>query len=807
LPPPEAYGLNGAFVTLEAYSEIFESPEPVAIETASRATLTDSALEEPDPALDFGAMRMEQGIAYFLGRDLEGIPVTKSWERLDGRQFLIESVAYPDLVPLLEQLQAEAGVPETATWAGRTVQGRSDVARAMQPRKPGPVVAAIQPSSRGLDPGLVVDYLLTLNSSETNYVFRGDSTYRVVGTTYLYGTTVLEGGAVIKADAGSTVQLQSLNGSVECQTSPGRPAIFTAKDDNSVGETISGSTGNPSGTYAQYGLYCVNPVAPVTLEHLQVRHAAYGLLFGLNDGHTIRHCQLVDCGRAFWAWDTTLRLENVLVNRASAYALYLASGATAVGEHLTIDGAALVAYPANSLTLTNSLLVGVTNWTYAFSGAHNATNSSTDIFQWAGAGAHYLATGSPYRNAGSTNINAALLSELRQRTTYPPVTLTSPIGTATTLGPVVQRDSDGSPDLGYHYSPLDYLASNVVVQAALTFTNGVAIGGYGTRWFELGSGSSVIGEGSPLQPVRLVHVQNVQEQGRAWGAGPQFHHTSATNSPSLRFRFSEHSASPGVVGTLYSAAGDYPLQELSFQHCTLWAGSFGLYPVSASAVTIALTNNLVDRCSLVVGKAYNALNTPLSVFLYNNLFRGGDLTLHYYDGTQDPVWAVKDNLFAGASQSFYKDSRGNTQVQRSYNGFATNTTTVFGGASSFTNLVTDFQSLPSLGRYYYPASGGSTSLTNLVNRGSRLASSAGLYHFTTTTNQVKEATSQVDIGLHYVAVDASTGLPLDYDGDGLADVLEDRNGEGSSSAGETNWQQSENGTTGVPGLQVFAPWE
>jgi hypothetical protein len=231
-----------------------------------------------------------------------------------------------------------------------------------------------------------------------------------------------------------------------------------------------------------------------------------------------------------------------------------------------------------------------------------------------------------------------------------------------------------------------------------------------------------------------------------------------------------------------------------------------LYPVSAAAVTVGLTNTLVERCTLVVGKAYNAINTPLSVDLYNNLFQGGELTLHYYDGTQDPVWAVKDNLFVGASQNFYKDSRGETQVQRSHTAFTTNTATTFGGTGSLTNLVADFQTGP-LGRFYYPATGGSSSLTNLVNRGSRYATNAGLYHFTTTTNQVKEATSQVDIGFHYVAVDAATGLPLDFDGDGIPDVLEDRNGDGSPTGDPTSWQSydSANGLTGNPGLLVFTP--
>jgi hypothetical protein len=62
----------------------------------------------------------------------------------------------------------------------------------------------------------------------------------------------------------------------------------------------------------------------------------------------------------------------------------------------------------------------------------------------------------------------------------------------------------------------------------------------------------------------------------------------------------------------------------------------------------------------------------------------------------------------------------------------------------------------------------------------------------------------VSVGYHYVATDAS-GAPLDYDGDGWPDYFEDQNGNGSVDSGETDWQVSENGTTGVPGLQVFTP--
>jgi hypothetical protein len=64
----------------------------------------------------------------------------------------------------------------------------------------------------------------------------------------------------------------------------------------------------------------------------------------------------------------------------------------------------------------------------------------------------------------------------------------------------------------------------------------------------------------------------------------------------------------------------------------------------------------------------------------------------------------------------------------------------------------DYQPGP-LGEFCYPLTGASTSLTNVINAGSLTnAGLAGLYHHTTTIDQVKETNSVLDIGFHYVAV-------------------------------------------------------
>src|SRR6266699_2842 len=58
--------------------------------------------------------------------------------------------------------------------------------------------------------------------------------------------------------------------------------------------------------------------------------------------------------------------------------------------------------------------------------------------------------------------------------------------------------------------------------------------------------------------------------------------------------------------------------------------------------------------------------------------------------------------------------------------------------------------------------------------------------WTNQTNEVKETNSMVDIGLHYVALDTNN-VPVDSDGGGVPDVLEDINGDGVVNGVESDW--------------------
>ncbi len=181
----------------------------------------------------------------------------------------------------------------------------------------------------------------------------------------------------------------------------------------------------------------------------------------------------------------------------------------------------------------------------------------------------------------------------------------------------------------------------------------------------------------------------------------------------------------------------------------------------------------------------------------NCTFVGGDLQLYQGNST---IWTFKDNLFDGTTS--YMEGT----ITNSYNAYTTNATRLTPTAASDIKLsVTNITYAKGLlGSFYLPTN--LTSHSTLFNSGSWNATNAGLYHFTTTTNQVKETNSVIDIGFHYVAVNSS-GSPLDNDGDGRADYFEDTDGDGIADAGETGWQvyNSLFGAGGGPGLVLFTP--
>jgi hypothetical protein len=556
-------------------------------------------------------------------------------------------------------------------------------------------------------------------------------------------------------------------------------------DDDTIGETIDDSTGTPTNSYGAYALYFYQNglTNPIGLHDLRISYATIGISAIYGTGPVVADAQFVNCASAFFVVgpaDVTLR--NILVDGGSNVFSPQGDYCTARGEHVTFHQAGELVSAGGvtmGVSLTNSLVVAMsTNYASPLSGVSNQfLASDTGIFNTVGAGYYYLATNSPYRNAGTTNLDSTLLADLRQKTTYPPVVLSNvKVSVDTTLGQQAQRDTD-APDLGYHYAALDYIVSNYkITNATLIVTNGAVIGYYDNAGIWLQDGATIASVGTPQNPNRFAHYLTVQEQPKhigpyAPGMGTPvvaFRFTSV-GSPGT-FRFTHFSRLPssddGSAYNLYTDGANWRFSHLTLSDCTLSGGDcfFSL----ASDAVLTLQNNCFER-QFVFLNYYQTQDGP-EVSLRNNLFRYGTV---YFSNNGSTAWGVHDNVFdsgtvivtqnAVHSHNAYVNSNGRLQP--------TNANDVVLTSFAYTNGP--------LGNYYQLS-------TDLLNAGSTNADMVGLYHYTTQTNQVKETNSVVDIGFHYVAVDGN-GNPLDTDGDGTPDYQEDGNGNGTVNSGETDW--------------------
>jgi hypothetical protein len=251
-PTPESLGLNPATARLQVLTEFFNPPQPITTTTPLPA---QAGISMTDENLDFGIMKMAPGRAFLIGDETDSgagkVLVGKQWVEMGGRQILVEGVPVAALADKLATLP----VPQVATVKpdGNSVLHVVSAKRLLPAQRLAKTVPGIQPMqmARAATPshGLVLDYQ-TLNSSQTNYTFQGDTTYYISGTVNLYGTNTFEGGAVIKYATNASIVLQSTH--LNWQASAYRPVVFTAKDDNSMGEAFG--SGNPSSYYANPAL-------------------------------------------------------------------------------------------------------------------------------------------------------------------------------------------------------------------------------------------------------------------------------------------------------------------------------------------------------------------------------------------------------------------------------------------------------------------------------------------------------------------------------------------------------------------------
>ena len=809
-PVPATFNMNPDETHLQLLTEFFDAEEP----TAQRA-------EDTDTQLSFGQMTMVRGKAFSTDNtSAKGIPVSKSWQKLSGRDFLIEELPVSSMAEELEALP----VSPQLSKVNSPIRNKLSATRLLPPVRLAQVTTnTIQLAKADFNQqkGFVLDYQ-TVNGNYNNFVFQGDTTYYISGLIRLVGTNFIEGGAVLKYTNTGNIQATYLIS----KASQYRMAILTSKDDNTVGETISGSTGSPTNTGANY---LVLPGAPSTnrvLRYLRFAYAGTAIYeyeaYADTSVTPIWDCQFLNCNIAVryatYANYVSMGFYNVLFSNcgtalANDYASYHGQLIFS-GQNITLDQVTnmMTTWSGDSQShyynnLKNSILSNVKYQNYfTDTGTTDQvwttqcvliSNSSSGIFQTVGGGSYYLTNGSPYRNAGTTNIDATLLAELRQKTTYPPIVYSNvTIATATTLSPQAQRDTD-TPDLGYHYDPLDYAFGGCVLTTNLTVTAGTAIGLFETYGsvslssqpyaVALNNGANLTSSGTANQPVWMTRTLTVQEGNGNWATTGWMSPLSLNGNgssplPQLNGQFTKFSVVANIAGNFQD---NWAYGIVNFKNSEFYVGNMGSYRPSHY-----YTNCFFFRVSMAFWDQMDAANVNLEDCTFYN----GFLALCRYAGQSASFWNIQNTAFDGTAFLTSDNFNGNPSYTafdyNAYNG-SNNSWATYNSGYVNTNrletvglhdvIVTNFNWQSSwLGNYYLPTN------STLIDAGSTTANQVGLYHFTTQTNQTKETNSIVDIGYHYVATD-NNGNPVDTDGDGISDYLEDANGNGAWDTNETDW--------------------
>ncbi len=820
LPSPAAWGLSPETSVLQVISEFVDAP----VAQVQQQRMADGSLD--DTLINFGTMGIGRGGALLLGSGSAGlgpVAVRKHWLVLDsGRTLLVEEIKYSAIAAAIGSLPAALAPSGTnqqssATPVLRTASAHLQVPAARLAGRQGAqmkVAAAPLPKQ-----GFLIDYnVLWAWNVWDSFTFQKGETYFIAGPVTI-NTVNIEGGATLKFPSfGGTYQrgvvmdpytmecsgAEIFAGTVNCFTGPWNWAVITASDDNSIGAVIDGSSGGPSGLYASPALYLEQSSS---LQYLRFVYAAQGVVPAGSCGELdLTNVEFLACAEPIFVLGgaVTVNAYNVLAQGFDAF-MGVWSGGCLYGselEHLTADQGNDFCYGAYYPPhVVNSLLTSLAN---APDPGSVTLDPSTRVLGFSPyvqsvSGGCYLAPDSPYRHAGTTGISPSLLGSLARKTTQPPETLTYPVTVDTTLGPSLQvaRDNQGpGPDLGYHYDPIDYAltGSNLVISnATLTLTNGVVLAGYLGYGLQLVGGGRLVSQGSATVLNHLVLGYGAQQL--PWPL------ISVTPDPNcqVQLSFTELDFPPSPTALFASTSS--PPASLQMSHCQVQGGAINISGhVTGFGPQVMLTNNLFVRCSVSLtdstgtGQSWNSLG----VALYNNLFYGGSATLsHGFNGAGSQTWSIHDNFFC---QSAVSGGAGAGTVVYDHNGYVTGYSQLAPGQPSDV-VVGDpgFQPGP-LGLFYHP---GASQFTDV---GSRTAPSAGLYHFTIQVDQAIEGNTVVDLGFHYVAVDGQ-GNPLDSDGDGVPDYVEDRNGNGIATDDPTSWlvYDSPNGLAPGRGLQVFTP--
>jgi hypothetical protein len=234
--------------------------------------------------------------------------------------------------------------------------------------------------------------------------------------------------------------------------------------------------------------------------------------------------------------------------------------------------------------------------------------------------------------------------------------------------------------------------------------------------------------------------------------------------------------------------GNPQMNSLTLRDCEIYgSGSCWFGDISMNTPVFTFQNNLFWETGI------NASYDADKITLYNNLFYGtANESVTESDWGSGSV-TNHDNVFDGLNAVSLDGANGHN----AFVGMNANNLSPTPGSSDIVLPGFNWQAGP-LGNFYQATN------SPFINRGSRSAAAAGLYHYTVLTNQsIEDGATNVALGYHYIAVDGN-GNPLDANGDGIPDYLEDANGNGLVDNNEMDWMTHYPTLIG-PAIQVYTP--
>jgi hypothetical protein len=250
----EDYGFPSQTTRLLVFTEFYNPPEP---ETVLRPIYIEHDIvvrngkvspDFVDEILGFGEFVIATGRAMTMENiadpEAPAAPVAKQFTTIDGRRVMIESVELRFVGEVLRNLP---DCDNESASIGKPLKGRLGKADGIvipaagakeQARATTKPVRTAQVSAV-TKPGFVIDYIASIGGTLSgSQVFQGDATYFLADAVTCSGPVTIEAGVVFKfpTDAGVSLKLQ---GSVTCQASSYRPAIFTAGDDDTIGDKLT----------------------------------------------------------------------------------------------------------------------------------------------------------------------------------------------------------------------------------------------------------------------------------------------------------------------------------------------------------------------------------------------------------------------------------------------------------------------------------------------------------------------------------------------------------------------------------------